>query len=103
MASAQNATEVEPNDAAGQAQRIVPGQSLDACLSTTADTDWFAFTLAVPQQVNLRAIAANTALPQPPKTSQNVPNTSAPKRFISGISTSRPSPAADYIKIPRPS
>jgi len=67
MASAQNATEVEPNDAAGQAQRIVPGQSLDACLSTTADTDWFAFTLAVPQQVNLRAIAANTALPWAPR------------------------------------
>jgi hypothetical protein len=32
--------------------------------------------------------AANTALPQPPKTSQNVPINSAAKRFPKGMTTS---------------
>jgi hypothetical protein len=64
---AQQAAEQEPNDSATQAQRIVAGQHLDARLSTTADTDWYSFSLTAPQQVNLRAIPANTTLPWAPR------------------------------------
>ncbi len=67
VAAAQDPIEHEPNDSPQQAQRIVAGLRLDARLSTTADIDWFAFSLAAPKQVNLRTIPANTTLPWAPR------------------------------------
>jgi hypothetical protein len=47
--------EREPNDTPAQAQRIVPGAAVAARLSSTADVDWYVFTLTEPAQVSLRA------------------------------------------------
>jgi hypothetical protein len=54
MAAAQRSAEIEPNDNATQAQHIEFGIQLDASLATTADVDWYSFSLAEPQQVHLR-------------------------------------------------
>lgn len=60
MPAAQDVVETEPNDGAGAAQRIEVGTRVRARLATTADVDWYAFTLADPQQVHLlaRSVAA---------------------------------------------
>jgi hypothetical protein len=56
----QQVLEVEPNDAPGTAQVIQPGDHVVCSFATTADEDWFAFTLAAPGQVHLRSVNAGT-------------------------------------------
>jgi len=59
--AAQRVVEVEPNDLASQAQTLTPGRIVHAQLSTTADVDWYAFSLPCAQQVNVRALPADAA------------------------------------------
>jgi hypothetical protein len=57
---AQKVLEVEPNDTAATAMTITPGNHVVASYATTADEDWFAFTLAAPRQVHLHTVAQGT-------------------------------------------
>lgn len=57
---AQKINEVEPNDTPATAQPIVPGNHIVASYATTADEDWFSFTLASPGQVHLHTVAQGT-------------------------------------------
>ena len=57
---AQKTPEVEPNDTAATAMPITPGMHVTASYATTADEDWFSFTLAAPGQVHLHTVATGT-------------------------------------------
>lgn len=57
---AQKVNEIEPNDTAATAMAIVPGQHITASYATTADEDWFSFTLAAPGQVHLHTVGTGT-------------------------------------------
>lgn len=57
---AQKVTEIEPNDSAATAMPITPGMHIAASYATTADEDWFSFTLAAPGQVHLHTVGTGT-------------------------------------------
>ncbi len=57
---AQKVLEVEPNDTPGTAMSITAGNHVVASYASTADEDWFAFTLTAPRQVHLHTVAQGT-------------------------------------------
>ncbi len=59
---AQKVNEVEPNDTAATAMPITSGMHIAASYATTADEDWFSFTLTAPGQVHLHTVANGTLL-----------------------------------------
>lgn len=63
---AQTAAEREPNDRPTLAQRLDADAHVAGTLASTADVDWYAFTLREPRRVQVRIVAAT--LPwQPPR------------------------------------
>lgn len=58
--AAQKVAEIEPNDSAATAMPITPGMHITASYATTADEDWFSFSLASPGQVHLHTVATGT-------------------------------------------
>ncbi|HEX6810068.1 MAG TPA: hypothetical protein VF384_00470 [Planctomycetota bacterium] len=58
--SAQKVSELEPNDSPATAMPITAGTQIAASWATTADEDWFSFTLAAPGQVHLHTVGTGT-------------------------------------------
>ena len=58
--SAQKVGEIEPNDSPATAMPITSGMHIVTSHATTADEDWFSFTLAAPGQVHLHTVGTGT-------------------------------------------